>query len=424
MSKVATKESQIKLGNSPYPCVPLSKIQLSERPDEGQEHTKLFFNPRFMDSFDSESMEELRNSIKEIGLMHPLSVRITTQDEEISDIELISGERRFRCLQWLVENEEEVYDRDQDCMVSAAELYEKIPCCVHYDIDDEKALRLACDENGKTKTLSVAEDVALVERLITMGYPTEKIIAITGQQASWVSHTVNFRKKLSLKAFEMLLDGRLPRSAAVNMLGYREEDRDALLEAAIEHEKEITSQKLNEIDEEIEEAEETESLANWEEEKAQEVGDEDLVKQAKKAKVKAEKQKEKATSKKNKLESHSGVLSQGDLQAGARKEKLTPKTPKQLNRQDIGSLVEQIDEWIKAGEYYDELYAQEVGQDILQTVRSVAVSISEGDRDPISIIRKVMIATDEWEDPDVCNAAEADCRVSEEEYDDEFEEVE
>ncbi len=424
MSKVATKESKITLGKSPYPCVPLAQIKVSERPEEGQEHTKLFFNPRFTDSFDSDAMEELRTSIKEVGLIHPLAVRITTQEEEITEVELISGERRFRSLLWLVENDEQVYDRDRDCMVSAKELYETVPCCVHYDIDDEKALRLACDENGKTKSLSVAEDIALVERLVRMNYSTEQIIAITGQHASWVSHTINFRKKLPLRAFEMLLENKLARSVAVNMLSFPEEDREVLLEAAIAHEAEVTSQKLEEIDEELEEANENEELAEWDEKNALKTGNVEIAKKAKKEKEKAEKQKEKAVKKKKKLESHSGVISQGDLQAGARKANLAPKTPKQLNRQDISSLIKSIDEWIAAGEYYDDQYEQEVGQDILQTVRVVASAIAEGDRDPVSIIRKVMIATDQWEDADALSAAEADCSLSEDSYDDEFEEDE
>ena len=90
MSKVAIKESKITLGKSPYPCVPLAQIKVSERPEEGQEHTKLFFNPRFTDSFDADAMEELRTSIKEVGLIHPLAVRISTKDEEITSIELKS----------------------------------------------------------------------------------------------------------------------------------------------------------------------------------------------------------------------------------------------------------------------------------------------------------------------------------------------
>lgn len=420
MNKVAVTSSKVVMGQNAYPSVPLQKIRLPERPEEGQEHTKLFYNPRSIESFDSETMDDLRRSIKEMGLMHPLTVRIQTQGDEVVDIELISGERRFRSLQWLVENEEEVYDRDRDCMVPASELYSHVPCCVHYNIDDEKALRLACDENGKTKSLSNAEDVALVERLVKMDYTTEQIIAITGQHASWVSHTVNFRKRLPAKAFEMLLNNKLARSVAVQMLGFSEEDRESLLNAAIEHEAEITSQKLQEVEEELQEVEEQEELASWDENKALQEGDSQAIDNAKKQKAKIEKKKGKVANKKKKLEEDSGVISQGDLQAGARKVNLNSKTPKQLTRQDISSLIEKIDEWIDAGEYYDDHYKQEVGQDILQTVKVVALAIAEGERDPAIIIRKVMIATDVWEDEDALSMAEADCLQSEDDYDDDF----
>ena len=58
----------ITIGDSAYPTIPLNKIQVVERPDEGEEHTKLFFNPRFLESFDSESMKDLRQSIQQIVL--------------------------------------------------------------------------------------------------------------------------------------------------------------------------------------------------------------------------------------------------------------------------------------------------------------------------------------------------------------------
>lgn len=429
---VATKKAEksngqaVKIGAGRYPLIPLKAITLPERPEEGQEHTRLFYNPRFIESFDSASMEELRNSIIELGLIHPPSVRIHMNGNEVAKIELIAGERRYRSIMYLVENEIEVFDKDLGEMVNAAVLYAEIPCCVHYDLSDEKALRYACDENGQTRTLTVAEEIALVERLIAMGYSTEKIIELTGQHPSWVSHTSNFRSKLPPQAFEMLLEGKLSRNVAVRIIGFPEESRSTLLQATIEAEREATEHKLEEVNDELSQAEDLEQLAEWEEEKALQEGDEKTAKKAEKVKRNAHKRKEKAQSKKTKIEANAGVISQGDLEEGARIAHVSPKTPKQLSKQDIDTyLIEPINSWIEAGEYVDDMYEQEVGQDVLRTIKAVAEAIVSGERDPVILIRKVMIATDEWEDETAMKAAEADSEALEEDdYEDEFEENE
>ena len=71
------------------------------------------------------------------------------------------------------------------------------------------------------------------------------------------------------------------------------------------------------------------------------------------------------------------------------------------------------------------MYEQEVGQEVLRTIKAVAEAIVSGERDPVILIRKVMIATDEWEDETAVKAAEADSEALEEDdYEDEFEETE
>lgn len=412
------------VGSGPYPLIPLSQISLVERPTEGEEHTQLFFNPRFVESFDSASMQELRQSICDVGLMQPLIVRVVMDGEDVNRVDLIAGERRFRSLQHLVENDEQVYDKDSGKYVAASKLYEFVACSVHYDVDDEQALRLACDENGKSKSLTTSEEIALVERLVSMGYTNEKIIELTGQQPSWVSHTVNFRKKLPERAFEMLTEGHLSRNVAVRIIGFEAKDREALLEATIEAEREATDAKLEDVQDEIAVADDTAQLAEWERNKALQAGNNAAAKKAERAKQAAEKKKGKAQARKEKIESEAGDITQGNLEEGARRAKISPKTPKQLSKQDIVTcIVEQIDTWLEDG-YVDPMYGEDVSSDVLSTVRAVAVAIAEGDRDPVSIIRKVMVATEQWEDQDAFAAAESDFKnedFDDDDFDDDFE---
>lgn len=402
-SQVNTNKSKlgITIGDGAYPKIPLNRIQVVERPAEGEEHTKLFFNPRFLESFDNESMKDLRQSIQEIGLLQPLIVRVVMDGDEISKVDLIGGERRLRCLLHLVENDEEVFSKELGQMVLASELYSEVACCIHYDIDDELALRLACDENGKSKNITDAEEIALVERLASRKLSTSEIMKITGQNSpSWVSHTVNFRSKLPKQAFDLLLEGKLSRSVAIKIMSYPEEEREILLKATIQAEEEATNLKLSQAEDLIAEADDTVQLAERKRLKAEKSGDATTALKAEKAKKAAEKKKEKATEKKGKIESQAGSISQGDVEIGAKKAKVSPKTPKLMSKHDINScIIDPINEWINDG-YTDPVYDCQVSEEMLMIVGSIANSFAEGERDPAAIIRKAMIESNQWASAD------------------------
>lgn len=187
------KTSLVIDGEGKFLLIPIDLIELAERPDEGEESKRLFFNPRSMDSFDTAEMTRLRESIRLDGLQQPPVVRVFTKDGdkdgEILKIELIAGERRFRSMTKLFEDDEQCYDEDTKQMVSGRALYAKLPCKVIYNIDDQQALRIAFKENNEHKSLTIKEEVALVERLSLMGMKQDQISELLQTNVTWISQT-------------------------------------------------------------------------------------------------------------------------------------------------------------------------------------------------------------------------------------------
>lgn len=416
------------VGDGAYPLVLLDSIKIVERPEDG-DTKQVFFNPRSLESFKPETMQGLRESIRDNGLLQPPIVRAVYNGDEdtVVGIELIAGERRLRSIKMLVENNEDCYDKDSDEFVPAKDLYSRLPCNIQPNIDDERALRLACDENGKSEPLTIAEQIALVERLLAMGYKQDKIAEMIGEHDSWVSHTRNFRTKLPEKGFAMLLDGRLARHVAVKVISFKEEDREKLLDSSIEAEAEATQAKLEQAQDEIDAHDDSQMMAERDKEKAEAKGDKTAAQKAQKAADAAEKKKEKAKAKKDKVTACSGNVTQGDLAEGARKAGVCPKKPKQLSKIDIAAcIVEPLDEWISEG-YEDE----DVTEETLLIIRAVAVAIAEGERDPTELIHKAMVATGAWveegediedidEDDEALRAAQEDFEEEDFDEDDEY----
>ena len=129
------------------------------------------FQPRKV--FDEDSLQELTNSIKERGIIQPIIVRKSSEDN--SKYEIIAGERR-----WLA--------------AQKAGLHE-IPVVIT-DVDDLKSLEFAIVENVQRKDLNAVEEARGYHRLIQeFSYDQEKVARFIGKSRS---HITNFLRLLSL----------------------------------------------------------------------------------------------------------------------------------------------------------------------------------------------------------------------------------
>jgi ParB family transcriptional regulator, chromosome partitioning protein len=129
------------------------------------------FQPRKL--FDENSLEELANSIKERGIIQPIIVR-KSSDENLK-YEIIAGERR-----WLA--------------AQKAGLHE-VPVVIT-DVDDLKSLEFAIIENVQRNDLNAIEEARGYQRLIEeFSYDQDKVSEFIGKSRS---HITNFLRLLTL----------------------------------------------------------------------------------------------------------------------------------------------------------------------------------------------------------------------------------
>ena len=129
------------------------------------------FQPRKI--FDEESLQDLTSSIKERGIIQPIIVRKSTDNN--SKYEIIAGERR-----WLA--------------AQKAGLHE-VPVVIT-NVDDLKSLEFAIVENVQRKDLNAIEEAHGYQRLIEeFSYDQEKVAQFIGKSRS---HIANFLRLLSL----------------------------------------------------------------------------------------------------------------------------------------------------------------------------------------------------------------------------------
>ena len=129
------------------------------------------FQPRKV--FDEYSLQDLTNSIKERGIIQPIIVRKSSDDN--SKYEIIAGERR-----WLA--------------AQKAGLHE-VPVVIT-SADDLKSLEFAIVENVQRNDLNAIEEARGYQRLIEeFSYDQEKVAKFIGKSRS---HIANFMRLLGL----------------------------------------------------------------------------------------------------------------------------------------------------------------------------------------------------------------------------------
>ncbi len=118
--------------------------------------------------FDKISLEELTNSIKERGLIQPIVVRKSNDDE--SKFEIIAGERR-----WLAAQRAGLHN---------------VPVVIT-EADDLKSLEFAIVENVQRHDLNPLEEAQGYKRLIDdFNYDQEKVSKFIGKSRSYITNSL------------------------------------------------------------------------------------------------------------------------------------------------------------------------------------------------------------------------------------------
>ena len=146
--------------------------------------------------FEKEALDDLTNSIKERGVIQPLIVR--KSDDQDEKFELIAGERRWQAAQ-------------------SAGLHE-VPVVI-IEADNLKSLELAIIENVQRKDLNPIEEAESYKKLIdNFSYDHEKVSQFIGKSRS---HITNCLRLLSLpeKLVDMIRNGKISQGHAKILIG-------------------------------------------------------------------------------------------------------------------------------------------------------------------------------------------------------------
>ena len=146
--------------------------------------------------FDKYALEELSSSIKERGIIQPLIVR--NSNDQDSKYELIAGERRWQAAQM-------------------AGLHE-VPVVV-VEADNLKSLEFAIIENVQRKDLNPIEEAESYKNLIeNFGYDQEKVAKFIGKSRSHISNSLRLLT-LPRKIIEMIRNDKISQGHAKILIG-------------------------------------------------------------------------------------------------------------------------------------------------------------------------------------------------------------
>ena len=146
--------------------------------------------------FEKHALEELTNSIKERGIIQPLIVR--KSDEQDDKFELIAGERRWQAAQ-------------------SAGLHE-VPAVI-LEADNLKSLEFAIIENVQRKDLNPVEEAESYKNLIdNFNYDQDKVAQFIGKSRSHISNSLRLLT-LPEKIIEMLINEKITQGHAKILIG-------------------------------------------------------------------------------------------------------------------------------------------------------------------------------------------------------------
>ena len=162
-------------------------------------------------NFKDEELKELSSSIKNQGLIQPIIVKPTDDNQ----FQIIAGERRWRACQ--LNGMHEV-----DCVIK--------------DLDDTNVLEAALIENIQREDLNVIEEANAYKGLIDIkGINNENLAKLIGKSSSHVSNILRLLE-LDIKIQEMVINGDLSMGHARALIGVPD---------AINKAKEIIQKKLS-----------------------------------------------------------------------------------------------------------------------------------------------------------------------------------
>lgn len=322
-------------------------------------------------------MDELRSSIQNSGLDNPIRLRPISSDEG-SFLEIVNGERRFRCIERLCDDESACYNPSSAEMAPAEEVFEWVDCRIEH-MDDCAALAVALKTNETSELIGDLASIEVVKAFRRAGHDDADILKATGKSVSWLRETDRIigLDEVCLDCFEK---DKITRKAALQLaLIENAEERIGLLEEIIGVARGRHESRLRNLDKQIEDAEAKVMINSAAAEVAREVGEHEQAKKLSAAGDRAKKKVERARGERDKASAKSPKADARDIKR--------VRTPKALPHSRIRSDYIELIEKIIDGEGFDE-EGNSLGVDLgaLGSVFGVLSAIMNGDDDAMAVL--------------------------------------
>jgi hypothetical protein len=226
--------------------------------------------------FDKQDMEELYNDIRDEGLMFPLICRWVIRDDGSLDIQILDGERRWRCMDRQIKKSENVWSRKEKGFLPALTVHAKIPCRIITG-NDKEALKIAFMVSDRSVGWGDGATAKLVKKLRKCGCTDKEILELTKKSFQWLKEQDEICQ-LDDMTFSYLTDGKINRALALRLAKIADIDRrHKYLHASYDDAVSTHQEELAKADQDLAKAEEKEELAEAELTEAQEKGDDKAI---------------------------------------------------------------------------------------------------------------------------------------------------
>ena len=365
-----------------------SRIRLARAGLDVKDGRLVYGNPRWFlnkqgspeaRGLESSKMEELKSSIQKSGLDNPIRLRPVDQGEFF--LEVVNGERRFRCIESLCESGDDCYDSAVGDKAPASKVYEWVDCRIE-EMDDRDALGVALKTNETSEVIGDLASIQVVKILRKAGYDDQDILVATGKSLSWLRETDRIigLDDVCLEHFE---SEQITRKAALQLaLIENIEERISILERVVDVARKRHESKMTDLERKLKDAESSELVAASAAKVASDLGDEDQAEELEQVSKKAGEKARKIREERDKACSRGAKADVRDLKQTSSSRSASAKPVA-----GVGSDYIEAIEAIIASEGFDE-DGDSYGLDLslLTVVCGVLKAVLDGEKDIMSVL--------------------------------------
>lgn len=333
---------------------------------------------------ESSKMEELKTSIQNSGLDNP--IRLRPVDSDGAFLEIVNGERRFRCIESLCKDGVVCHDATVGDKAPAEEVYEWVDCRIE-EMDDCEALSVALKTNETSEVIGDLASIEVVKALRSAEYDDAEILRSTGKSVSWLRETDRIIG-LDAVCLDHFQKEQITRKAALQLaLIENAEERISLLEQIVNIARDRHQAKIRSLDKQIEDAETNEMISGAAAEVAKKIGDDEQAKKLSEAESRARNKSERARGEREKATAKPPKADARDIK------RVRPSRGKKDTEESVsgvespmGAYVQMIEQIIAAEGFDDNGDSLGINLEMLTAVLGVLMAISQGEDDAMSVL--------------------------------------